>query len=256
MQNNIFSGSIVGHHLLILKEVDSTNTYLKQMLANNEPVAEGTAIMAESQTAGRGQQLNKWYSTTRESLAFSFVISPAFLPIARQYDLTRMVSLGVYDALRPLVGDQLKIKWPNDIYIGDRKLGGILIENQVQGGNIRHTVVGIGLNINQSWFPEWVPNPTSLRQTLHKDHDPKEILAQLCVNIDQWYHELKQGATELIQRKYLDTLYRFNISGSFKAQDIIFEGQIVGVTPQGLLQVQQAEGIREYDLKQIQFIHY
>ncbi|UEG53929.1 biotin--[acetyl-CoA-carboxylase] ligase [Mucilaginibacter daejeonensis] len=241
---------------MILKEVDSTNTYLKQMLANNEPVAEGTAIMAESQTAGRGQQLNKWYSTTGESLAFSFVISPTFLPIARQFDLTRVVSLGVYGALRPLVGDPLKIKWPNDIYIGDRKLGGILIENQLKGSNIKHTVVGIGLNINQSWFPEWVPNPTSLRQTLHKDHDPKEILAQLCVNIDHWYDELKQGATEIIQRSYLDTLYRFNISGRFKAQDIIFEGRIVGVTPQGLLQVQQAEGTREYDLKQIQFIHH
>ena len=255
MQNNIFSGLIVGQNLVTLKEVDSTNTFLKNILANNEPVPEGTVIMAESQIAGRGQQQNKWYSSIGESLAFSILLKPSFLPINQQFELTCAVSLGIYDALKTLVDSEIKIKWPNDIYVGSRKLGGILIENQVQGSIIKNTIVGIGLNINQRQFPEWVPNATSLYQILHTDYDLKALLFEICRNIERWYIKLKQDDNSHIHAAYLQALYKLNTQGCFKAQDAIFDGVITGVSAGGLLQVKHNEILHEYNLKEISFLN-
>lgn len=255
MQNNTFSGLIVGQNLVTLKEVDSTNTFLKNVLANNEPVPEGTVIMAESQVAGRGQQQNKWYSSVNESLAFSILLKPAFLPVTQQFLLTCAISLGIYDAFLPLVGQQLKVKWPNDIYIANRKLGGILIENQVQGSIIRNSIIGIGLNINQKKFPGWVSNAVSLRQILQTDYDLKALLLEICRHIEHWYIKLKHGETSQIQDAYLQTLYWLNTPGRFKAQDVIFDGVITGVSPMGQLQVRQNEMLKKYNLKEIEFLN-
>ena len=255
MQNNTFSGLNVGQNLVTLKEVDSTNTFLKNVLANNEPVPEGTVIMAESQVAGRGQQLNKWYSSINESLAFSLLLKPHFLPVPQQFLLTCAISLGIHHALLPLVGNQLKIKWPNDVYVGNGKLGGILIENQVQGNAIRNSIIGIGLNINQQEFPAWVPNAVSLRQILHTDYDLKALLLEICSHIEHWYIKLKQGETSQIQAAYLETMYWLNSPGVFKAQDIIFDGVIAGVSPTGQLQVINNGLLKSYNLKEIEFLN-
>ncbi|MFD1257218.1 biotin--[acetyl-CoA-carboxylase] ligase [Mucilaginibacter terrae] len=255
MQNNTFSGLIVGQNLLTLKEVDSTNTFLKNMLANNEPVPEGTVIMAESQVAGRGQQQNKWYSSVGESLTFSILLKPEFIPVSQQFILTCTISLGIYDALQTLVGAQLKIKWPNDIFIGNCKLGGILIENQVQGKVIRNSIIGIGLNINQSEFPHWVSNAVSLKQMLHTDYDLKTLLLEICRHIQYWYIKLKDGNYSQIQAAYLKALYRLNIQGRFKAQDIIFEGIITGINLTGQLLVKNNEVLVAYNLKEIEFLN-
>lgn len=255
MQNNIFSGLIVGQNLVTLKEVDSTNTFLKNILANNEPVPEGTVIMAESQVAGRGQQENKWYSSIGESLAFSILLKPSFLPLSQQFILTCAISLGIYDAVKPLVGNTIKIKWPNDIYVGSRKLGGILIENQVQGSIIKNTIVGIGLNINQQQFPDWVPNAVSLRQILHTDYDLKALLTEICRCIDFWYVKLRGGDISQIEAAYLQTLYWFNIPGRFKAQGAIFDGIIAGVNVSGQLLVEHNEVTTAYNLKEIEFLN-
>jgi len=255
LQNNNFLRAFVGRNLVTLKEVDSTNTFFKNILANNEPVPEGTVIMAESQVAGRGQQQNKWYSTTGESLTVSILLKPDFLPLSRQFCLTQLISLSVYETLRPLVGEQLKIKWPNDIYAGARKLGGILIENQVQGNFIKNSIIGIGLNINQTHFPDWVPNAISLSQILQTDYDLKALMFQICSHIEQWYVKLKQGNYSQLNQAYLEALYQLNINGRFKAQDAIFEGIITGVSADGLLQVEHNNRVTAYNLKEIQFLH-
>lgn len=224
-------------------------------MSNNEPVPEGTVILAESQTAGRGQQQNKWYSSKGESLAFSLLLKPSFLSLAQQFNLIRIVSLGVYDALLPLVGNSLKIKWPNDIYIGDRKLGGMLIENQVQGSTIKSSVVGIGLNINQNNFPDWVPNPISVKQILHTDYDLKALMFDICNRIGQWYIKLMAGNESQIQDAYLNTLYWLNKPGRFKAQDAIFGGIIKGVSNAGLLLLECNGKTTAYNLKEIEFLN-
>jgi BirA family biotin operon repressor/biotin-[acetyl-CoA-carboxylase] ligase len=198
LQNNIFSGLFVGQNLVTLKEVDSTNNFLKSILSNSKPVPEGTVIMAENQYAGRGQHQNTWHAQPGKNLTFSLLLTPHFLTPQLQFHLTRAVSLGVYDALHPLLGDALKIKWPNDIYFGDRKLGGMLIENMIQGGQMRNAIVGIGLNINQDNYPESAGSAISVRQILQRDYELKNILAEICNHIEGWYLKKLDGPFKLI----------------------------------------------------------
>jgi len=255
LQNNIFSGLFVGQNLVILKEVGSTNNYLKELLSNSKPVAEGTVIMAESQVAGRGQQQNKWFAEAGKNLTFSLLLKPAFLPLIQQFELTKIVSLGVAEALLYVTGLPVQIKWPNDIYYGDKKLGGILIENLVQGSQIKNSVIGIGLNINQEAFPAELPGATSLHQILHRDYDVKIILSQICNYIEAWYLQLKAGKTEEIKAQYLSNLYRLNEQHDFKTGDTVFKGTITGVRNDGFLVLSTENGEKEFNLKQIQFLN-
>jgi len=224
-------------------------------LSNSKPLPEGTVIMAESQYAGRGQQQNRWHSEAGKNLTFSLLLKPGFLPLAQQFDLTRGVSLGIINALEPLLGGQLKIKWPNDIYYADQKLGGILIENLVQGEQIKNSVIGIGLNINQDNFPLEVPNAVSLKQILHKDYDLKLLLSEICKNIEVMYLNLKSGRFDVVRKAYLERLYWLNEVKKFKSNDHIFSGRITNVKDNGLLVVDDGTIETEYNLKEIEFLN-
>ncbi|MGF7078559.1 biotin--[acetyl-CoA-carboxylase] ligase [Mucilaginibacter sp. UYCu711] len=255
MQNNIFSGLFVGQNLLTLKEVDSTNNFLKTLLSNSKPVPEGTVIMAESQFAGRGQQNNQWHAEPGKNLTFSVLLKPSFLAVTDQFDLTRAISLAVYDTLCPILGNQLKIKWPNDIYYGDKKLGGMLIENLLQGAVIKSAIIGIGININQENFPEGATNATSVKQILQKDYDIRDILADICNHIEAYYLALKAGKIDFVRNGYLSRLYWFNQRKRFRAGGEIFEGTITGVKQNGLLVVNKGGEETTYNLKEIEFLN-
>ena len=255
LQNNIFSGLFVGQNLITIKQVDSTNNFLKDSLSNSKPLTEGTVIMAESQYAGRGQQQNRWHSEAGKNLTFSILLRPAFLPLPQQFDLTRAISLGIINALEPLLGDKLKIKWPNDIYYGDYKLGGILIENLVQGGQIKNSVIGIGLNINQDNFPLEVPNAVSLKQILHRHYDLKLLLSEICKNIEAAYLSLKAGRFDAVRKNYLDRLYWLKEDKMFKANGVIVKGRIEDVRDNGLLIVSSDSGSSEFNQKEIEFLN-
>ncbi len=255
MQNNIFSGLFVGQNLITLKEIDSTNTFLKNTLSNSKPLPEGTVIMADSQYAGRGQQQNRWHSDPGKNLTFSILLTPGFLAIADQFDLTRVVSLGVFDALNPLLGNKLKIKWPNDIYYADKKLGGMLIENLLQGSRIKHSVIGIGLNVNQDNFPPELSHAVSLKQILQQDYDLRLLLSEICNNIEAWYLKLKAGKISLVRDSYLSRLYRLNEPRSFRANEHVFSGTIKNVKNNGLLVVNNNFGTElEFSFKEIEFL--
>jgi len=255
LQNNIFSGLFVGQNLITIKQVDSTNNFLKDLLSNSKPLHEGTVIMAESQYAGRGQQQNRWHSQDGKNLTFSILLKPGFLPVTQQFDLTRAVSLGIINALEPYLGEQLKIKWPNDIYFENGKLGGILIESNIQGSQIKNSVVGIGLNINQENFPLDVPNAASLKQILHRDYDLKVLLAEICKNIEATYLTIKAGRFEDVRKGYLDRLYWLNEHKMFKARGRIFVGLIKEVKDSGLLIVLDGDAASEYNQKEIEFLN-
>jgi BirA family biotin operon repressor/biotin-[acetyl-CoA-carboxylase] ligase len=255
LQNNIFSGLFVGQNLITIKQVDSTNDFLKNTLSNSKPLPEGTVIMAESQYAGRGQQQNRWHSEAGKNLTFSLLLKPSFLPLTQQFDLTRAVSLGIINALEPLLGEKLKIKWPNDIYYADGKLGGILIENMVQGSQIKNSIIGIGLNINQESFSLDVPNAVSVKQILHRDYDLKLILSEICKNIEAAYLNLKAGRFDLVRKAYLERLYWLNEDKMFKAKGIIFNGRIKDVKDNGLLIVNDGTTDVEFNLKGIEFLN-
>jgi BirA family transcriptional regulator, biotin operon repressor / biotin---[acetyl-CoA-carboxylase] ligase len=255
LQNNIFSGLFVGQNLITIQHVDSTNNYLKNLLSKSKPVPEGTVIMAESQYAGRGQQQNRWHSEPGKNLTFSLLLKPSFLPISLQFDLTRAISLGIINALEPLLGEKLKIKWPNDIYYGDQKLGGILIESVLQGNQIKNCVIGMGLNINQEIFPLELPDAVSLKQILHRDYDLKLLLSEICKNIEVAYLNLKSGRFDVVRKAYLERLYWLNEIQKFASKGQIFEGEIKGVRDSGLLLVSNNGSLEEYNLKEIEFLN-
>lgn len=256
MQNNIFSGLFVGQNFITLKEVDSTNNYLKELLSNSKPLIEGTVIMAENQFAGRGQQQNTWLAEPGKNLTFSLLLKPNFLPITAQFDLIRAVSLGVFDAMEPLLGDKLKIKWPNDIYYGDKKLGGMLIENLVQAGQIKSSVIGIGVNVNQERFADGLSNAISLKQILQQDYDLKTLLSDICSHIEAWYLNLKAGKIAIVRKTYLSRLYWLNEKRRFKTGDSVFFGTIKHVRDNGLLVIRNNNDQElEFSLKEIQFVN-
>ena len=255
MQNNIFSALFVGQNLVTIKELDSTNNFLKNLLSNSKPLPEGTVIMAESQYAGRGQQQNKWHSEPGKNLTFSILLTPSFLPVINQFDLTRVVSLGVFDALEPYLGDKLKIKWPNDIYYEDHKLGGILIETHIQGDRIKDAVIGIGLNINQESFLPGAANAISLKQILHKDYDLRTILSEICGHVEAYYLNLKAGKFLFVRNMYLTRLYWLNQVKHFRSNNQVFEGIIRNVKDEGLLVVENNNIQQEFNLKQIEFLN-
>jgi BirA family biotin operon repressor/biotin-[acetyl-CoA-carboxylase] ligase len=183
------------------------------------------------------------------------LLTPAFLPIADQFDLTRAISLGVYDALKPLLGSELKIKWPNDIYYANKKLGGMLIENLLQGSQIKHSVIGIGLNINQDDFPPGLPYAVSLKQILQRDYDLKVLLSEICNNIEAWYLKLKAGKILLVRDTYLSRLYWLNESHSFKSKEGVFDGKIEAVKNNGILVVSNNFTTElEFTFKEIEFL--
>ena len=256
MQNNIISGLFVGQNFVRLKQVDSTNNYLKQLASNSKPLPEGTVIMAENQYAGRGQQQNGWFAQPGKNLTFSILLKPFFLKITDQFDLVRAISLGVFDALQPLSGPLLKIKWPNDIYYGEKKLGGMLIENMIQGGQIKNTIAGIGLNVNQDNFPDWLPNAISLKQILHTDYDLETLLSEICGHVEGWYLKLKAGKIDDIRNLYLSRLYWLGEQRTFKAKDGLFKGTIRSVAHSGILKVENNNREEfEFSLKEIEFIN-
>lgn len=254
LQNNIISSAFVGQNILIYKEITSTNDLMKQLVANSKPLTEGTVIMAEHQTAGKGQQQNGWHSEAGKNLTFSLLLFPQFLLPDQSFDLITAISLGVIKPLQKILGKDVRIKWPNDIYYGQKKLGGILIGNSVVGQTIKHSVIGIGININQENFPAHLPNPVSLIQILQKKSALKEVLSQICAGLEVYYLKLKNGKSAEIKQEYLDNLYGLGQEMDFKAQDGIFKGEICTVSQSGLLGVKKQNETFFYDFKQIKFI--
>lgn len=254
MQNNIFLTLFVGQTLVKLQEIDSTNSYLKKLLSNSTPLIDGTVIMAEHQFAGRGQSKNVWISEPGKNLTFSIYLKPNFLAVNNQFELNKAISLGIIDTLQPIIGKDCKIKWPNDIYYHDKKLGGILIENVTKGYQIKDSIVGIGLNVNQKYFSESLSRVTSISNVLLKDFDLENLLILICQNIESRYLQLKSGKFELLEKDYLQNLYRLEEQHQFEINNQKISGTIKGTNATGKLLLQTDEGLKELDLKEVTFL--
>lgn len=254
MQNNIFSALFVGQSIVKLKEVDSTNTYLRNMLSNSKPLPEGTVIMAEHQFAGRGQNLNKWKSDKGLNLTFSILLKPTFLSVNKQFKLNKAISLGINDYLTTIIGEHCKIKWPNDIYYNDKKIGGVLIENTIKGYQLKESIVGIGLNINQKDFGDGLERATSISKILHQDYEPEQILAHLCGSIERRYLQLKADKSEILDKDYSKRLFKINEEQLFEINNNLIKGFIRGVTKDGRLSLEINKELVDMDLKEVKFI--
>lgn len=244
---------IIGNLIVRLDAVDSTNNYANQQLSK-KTVEEGTVFLAYDQTAGRGQLKNSWESAPGENLVFSIVLEPYFLEIRHQFILSKVVTLGIYSALNKYV-DDLKIKWPNDIYAGNMKLGGILIENSIMNGLIKNSVVGIGINVNQIIFKSNAPNPVSLKMLTKVHFDCDFVLNEILSGIDGYYKLLQKGNFDLIDAKFESVLFRLNETHSYRTESETFEGNIRGVNEIGQLIVQKTNGqLLEFHFKEVEFL--
>jgi len=235
-------------------EVDSTNLYLKR-LARKEHPEEGTLVIAEYQTAGRGQTGTSWFSAKGENLMFSLLIYPKEEEAVKQFIISRIASLAVKNTLDQFT-DDIRIKWPNDIYWKDKKIAGMLIENDIQGKHIENSVIGIGININQQSFPPELPNPVSLRQITGSVQDRDYILEAFMREFSLLYRDLQQGENGVIEDEYMLDLYRVNDYYWFEDEQGKFQAMIEDVMPSGhlLLRTLDGDDVRKYAFKEVSFV--
>ena len=209
-----------------LDSVESTNKYCEVL--DLAEVEDFTCYWALEQTAGIGQRGNHWHSAASENLTFSLVIKPVWLAAARQFMLTQAISLAITDFLATYhLPQTTHIKWPNDIYVGRKKICGTLTSARLAGDYIATAICGIGLNVNETDFPDWVPNPTSLRQLTGETYDPEEVLHTLLACIEHHYTALRDGAD--ISAEYLGLLL-----GRGEKRRYTYLGQPVTATIEGV----------------------
>ena len=239
--------------LIYIEETDSTNHYLND-LCNKQDVSELTTVVANYQTLGRGQRGNSWESKKGKNLIFSFVLYPTSLEIRRQFLLSQIISLSIKEELDTYVKD-ISIKWPNDIYWKEKKICGMLIENDLMGRNISQIIAGIGININQETFHSSAPNPVSLRQITGKEFDLFEILKNIVLRIQSYYSLLKKGNTESIVCQYEMSLFRKEGMHRFKDANGEFLARIICVEPEGRLILEdEILNKRGYMFKEVEYL--
>lgn len=236
-----------------LGETDSTSSYLKRILSE-EHFEEGTVIVADFQTGGRGQQGNSWESAKNENLTFSILLKPDFVLANKQFIISQIIALAIKDSLDKYTKG-ISIKWPNDIYWNDRKICGILIENSLIGNYIQYSIAGIGININQMEFKSNVPNPVSLKQITGNTYNLSEILNEIVEKIHYYYNLVESGNNDQVISAYRSSLFRRE--GFYLYSDGIqqFEAQIKDIEPLGLLVLETHDGeIRKFAFKEIKYI--
>lgn len=245
------SARFIGKPYLHFTELDSTNTFL-QHWALEEDLSEGAAVSTLYQSKGRGQRGTIWNSTAGENILTSVLLYPNFLKPDEQFWLSKTIALGVLDFIKNLLpNEEVCIKWPNDIYVSNRKIAGILIENNLQGNNIKTSIAGIGININET--ADVAEKAISLKQISGLHYDIKHLLPMLYMALEQKYLLLKNGFRNEIEWQYNQNLYGLGKILSF-IDHILHQpvqGKITGTTPYGALCVQTETGLRTYNLKEI-----
>lgn len=219
-----------------LTEVESTNMYAMERLQANL-AAHGTAFFAHHQTAGKGQRGKSWVDEAGNNIALSVIMDCSFLLLAKQFPVSVMTALACYDFFSKYAGDETFVKWPNDLYWRDRKAGGILIENQVRGNDWVASVVGIGMNLNQTDFPVSLKNPVSLKQITGKDFNPVTMAKELCLCLEKRYMQLRNDDIEMMLMEYNSHLFKRGEKVRLKTGAIAFECVIKKVSPEGELEV-------------------
>ena len=240
-----------------IDETDSTNGWLRENIRTFSPLSpsdgspdsgeQAVTVVADYQTAGRGCGTNTWESERGKNLTFSMLIHPKDIPARQQFHISMAASLAVCEALGQHIGD-LSIKWPNDIYWRNGKIGGMLIENLLQGDVIRDSIIGIGLNVNQQAFRSGAPNPVSMWQITGQETDCQQLLDDILRCMDHYlYHDVRP--------QYLQMLYRRKGFHPYADGDGAFMAEIVEVEDDGHLVLRDDSGQRRrYAFKEVQFV--
>lgn len=243
-------------NILHLKEVSSTNDYLSQLCAQGG-IDEFLTVIAEKQTAGKGQRGNSWESANKQNLLFSFLIRPSFIEAREQFYLSMMTAISIAEALDQYISD-ISIKWPNDIYWKDYKIAGILIENELEGKSISQCIIGIGLNVNQQKFTSPAPNPVSLWQITNKETDQSALLETILNRIIYYYNELRTFpdiTKATLLHTFLEKLYRRKGYHLYSDKNGSFKARFHHLQPDGRLFLEDEQGnVRPYFFKEVNYI--
>lgn len=242
--------SFVYHHL---PQVDSTNAYLQRM--QQQADIHNWVVSTDEQTAGKGMGSNGWESEARKNLTFSLALDMSFLPAERQFLLSETVALSMAEMLDTLLpAEKLKIKWPNDLYFGNRKLAGILINSTIKANMMDISIIGIGLNVNQMQFQDWPTHPISLKQITGKDYDLQPLLGKIVESIYNKVEILKTDPTA-IEEAYLQRLYRYRTWADYEVDGKVLRLFMTGIDAFGrLMLVDEAENAFCFDIKEVKFL--
>lgn len=247
LANTIF----LGKDVRFLPECHSTNDKAMELIRLGS-AAEGTIVITDHQTKGKGQRGNTWEAQAGKNLTFSLILKPGFLDVSEQFYLNMVVSNGLLRFFSDYIPD-LKVKWPNDLVVPQLgKMGGILIENIVGQQGWEYSIVGIGLNINQQSFG--VTKATSLSSLTGSEFRLEELFKLIISHLEQAYLSLKKGRKSELKRDYLRHLFLLEEWNEFSKNELHFVGKIRGVTETGKLQIEMENGdLEEFGLKEVSF---
>ena len=231
--------------------VDSTNAFLLEGIKLGK-FKDEVVLTADYQEKGRGQGDHQWESSPGENLLLSVLLFPAFLSASRQFHLSRVTSLAISDTL-VFTGLKPLIKWPNDLLVNRRKIAGILIENGITGQYLSHSILGIGLNLNQDEFPEFQIPATSVALETGIPADRDRLADTLLGALETRYNQLRSGAVRVLEEDYLEQMYLLGEQAEFVSGGRRFKGTIRGVDRHGELLIEQEGTTRSYGFQQIQY---
>lgn len=239
---------------IYLEEVESTNQYIRELCQKQDELEEGSLVWCRKQTKGRGQIGNSWESEEDKNLTFSFILYPEFIHINEQFIISELIAISILEELNN-IASEFSIKWPNDIYWKNKKIAGILIENDLIGAQIKQTIIGIGLNVNQTQFVSNAPNPVSLKQITGKNFILEELLDSIMSTIYSKYLQLISDGNEDIHKLYMNNLYRKDNFYTYRDKNGLFEAKIISVEPSGhLILLDSDQKKRTYAFKEIEYI--
>ena len=234
-------------------EIGSTNEELNRLIMT-EDLAEGCIIRTDYQYAGKGHAGNSWQSERGMNLLFSILLKPDFLPLERAFHLSRITSLSLLEIIDNQC-DGVQIKWPNDMMVGDNKMAGILIENMISGQTISHSIIGIGINVNQTVFDPSIPAPTSLKTEKGCHIDMNSLLTAFRSSLERWYNTLITGNERLVMESYNQWLYRLGEPAYYRTAAGRFTAIIRDVQPSGELVLESGKGdILTFGFKEVEYL--
>jgi len=242
--------------IIHLETIGSTNKFALDFVETS-PIKNGLVIWADEQTDGRGYGENRWESEAGKNLTFTLVIKPLYIPPASQFIITQMVSVSLQNTIENITArNDIRIKWPNDLYAGNKKLAGMLIQNVIKGNEIDVSAIGIGLNVNQETFSPGLPNPVSIYQLTKKIFDREKLLNDFLQSFQNEYE--KSGSPlfqETVTKSYFQKMYLFNVWATYQAGNEVFQGKILGVGSFGQLVLKLENGEeRQFGFKEVELI--
>jgi len=248
----------IGRNIIRLTEVGSTNSYANTMLKSLK-IPEGTIVWADYQSEGRGQRGSVWIAEPAANITCSLIITPLFLNAENHFLISKIIALAIKRALADILTSSnydIKIKWPNDILVNNKKIAGILIENSIKNSQIINSIIGFGINVNQTNFAELSKKACSLKTLINNEFDKQLLFNKVCEHFEALYLQLKSSKYKEINEAYLHDLLFYNKAVIYTevANSQAFEGKITEVTEDGKISILLITGeIKKYEMKEISF---